>query len=378
MMNPRENLLQTLRCENHQWIPVCPYLFPNENPTQGIPEELKEAFSSSSGNLAGDILKLGEYLGAEDYLLPVPEPAALVSDTCSFETKEVEKGKFVTTLSTPKGELRQIAEEMPGYPRMVTERYAKTIEDVAKLIEYFSSLSVKVAPEIVKKIKDLQKLAGERGVLFCRTNGTPLGMCYRVYSDITNLIYLIADAPRTMKELFDCMEDKYLQLYEGMLRAAPEIDAFFGMDDTSTTLISPDMFDSFNVELTNKRADLCHACGKIYMHHSCGLIRNLLPIYRKTRMNGVDAFTPPPIGDVGYAEGRKLLGPGYSMLSGLANGLSSLDMDAIRRQVIHRFRDARAAGNVIFCIGGSHLSFAAMKLMLAEAQKMKSKIPRRR
>jgi len=377
MMSPRENLLQTLRCEKPQWVPVCPYLFPNENPTRGIPEELKEAFSSS-GSLAGNIMKLGEYLGAEDYMLPVSAPAVLVSDTCSFETKEVEKGKFVTTLSTPKGELRQIAEAMPGYPSMVTERYVKTIDDIPRLIEYFSSLRVKLAPEVLEEIKKTKVLMGGKGVLFCRTNGTPLGMCYRVYSDLTNLIYLVADAPGTMKELFDCMEDKYLQLYEGMLRAAPEIDAFFGMDDTSTTLISPAMFESFNVELTNKRADLCHAGGKIYMHHSCGLIRNLLPIYRKTRMNGVDAFTVPPIGNVGYAEGREILGPGYSMLSGLANGLGALDKDAICRQVTHRFADARAAGNVIFSVGGAHLSFAAMELMLAEAQKMKSEIPRRR
>jgi hypothetical protein len=131
------------------------------------------------------------------------------------------------------------------------------------------------------------------------------------------------------------------------------------------------MFDSFNVELTNKRADLCHAYGKIYMHHSCGLIRNLLPIYRKTRVDGVDAFTPPPIGDVRYTEGRKLLGPEYSMISGLASGLSSMDKDVICRQVADHFEDARTAGNVVFCVGGAHLTFSAMELIFTEAQKMK-------
>ena len=372
MMSSRENLLQTLHCENHQWIPVCVGLFPNENPTQGIPEELRDVFCSSSGKLARDILKLGEYLGAKDYLLPVPAPATLVSDTCLFETKEVKKGEFITTLSTPKGDLRQVSEKREGYPGMVTERYVKTTDDAVRLMAYFSSLRVEPAPDKLKEIKDIQKLIGDKGVLFCRTNGTPMGMCYRVYSDITNLIYMIADAPGIMKDLFACMEEKYFQLYEGMLRTAPEIDAFYGMDDTSTTLISPDMFDSFNVELTNQRADLCHAHGKIYMHHSCGLIHDLLPIYRKTRMDGVDAFTCPPIGDVGYAEGRKLLGPKYSIRSSVASGLRSLDKDVICRHVADRFEGARTAGNVVFAVGGSHLSFAAMELIFAEAQKMKS------
>ena len=371
-INSRENLLQTLHCENPQWIPVYVDLFPNQNPTEGIPEELKEVFCLSSGSLASNILKLGEYLGTEDYLLPVGSPAALVSDTCSIETEQVENGKFVSTLSTPKGKLRQVTEKMEGYPSMVIERYVKTIDNAVRLMEYFSSLRIEPVPDALKEIKDLREAVGDKGALFCRTNGTPLGMCYRVYSDLTNLIYMIADAPQTMKVLFACMEEKYFQLYECMLREAPEIDAFMGMDDTSTTLISPDMFDLFNVELTNKRADLCHAHGKIYMHHSCGLIHDLLPIYRKTRIDGVDAFTAPPIGDVGYAEGRKLLGPKYSIRSSVASGLRSLDKDVICRHVADRFEGARTAGNVVLSVGGSHLSFAAMELIFAEAQKMKS------
>jgi len=359
-----------LRCEDPLWVPVCVGLYPNENPTLGIPEELRDVFSSSSGSPAQEILKLGEYFRAKDFMLPVPPPAALVSNTCLIETGPVENGRFVSTLSTPKGELRQVTEVPEGYQRLITERYVKTIDDAVRLIEYFASLRVELIPDNVKKIKDVQKLVGDKGLLFCRTFGTPLGMCYRVYSDITNLVYMITDDPKTIGDLFACMEEKYFQLYEFMLRATPEIDAFFGMDDTSTTLISPDMFDSFNVELTNKRADLCHTYGKIYMHHSCGLIHDLLPIYRKTRVDGIDAFTPPPIGNVGYTEGRKLLGPKYSMTSGLGSGLRSMEKDVICSHVADRFKDAKTAGNVLLYVGGAHLTFSAMELIFTEAQKM--------
>ncbi|OGV55674.1 MAG: hypothetical protein A2017_03065 [Lentisphaerae bacterium GWF2_44_16] len=370
-MTPRENLLQTLRCENPQWIPTSAYLFPNENPTSGVPEKLKDVFNSSSGSLAHDILKLGEYWGAEDFKLPVPSPATFVSDTCSIKTEEIGKNKFISTMSTPKGELRQITEKPEGHPSLVTERYVKTIDDAIKLIEYFSSLRIEITPDNVRKIKDLQKLLGDRGILFFRTFGTPLGMCYRVYSDIVNLVYMIADAPVIMGDLFACMEEKYFQFYEFVLREVPEIDAFFGMDDTSTTLISPDMFNTFNVELLNKRADLCHAHGKIYMHHSCGLIHDLLPVYRKTRMDGVDAFTVPPIGNVGYIEGRKLLGPRYSMNSSLTSGMHSMDKDAIKIHLANRFKEAGTAGNVALGVGGAHLTFSEMEFIFTEAQKFK-------
>ena len=372
IISPRENLLRTLRCEDPQWVPVCPHLFPNENPTQGIPEELRDVLDSSSGILAHDILELGEYFGAGDFMLPVPAPAYLVSDTCSVETKQLGKGTSVSTMSTPKGELRQVTESREGFPSLATERYVATIDDVVRLIEYFASLRVQPIPGNMEQIAALQTRAGDKGVLFCRTFGTPLGMCYRVYSDIVNLVYMIADDPKTIGALFACMEEKYLELYEFMLREAPEIDAFLGMDDTSTSLISPNMFDSFNVELTNKRADLCHAHGKIYMHHSCGLIHDLLPLYRKTRMDGVDAFTPPPIGDVGYIEGRKLLGPKYSMISGLTGGLLSMEKDLICRRVTDRFEDARAAGNVVFSVGGAHLTFPALELFFTEAHRLRT------
>jgi hypothetical protein len=131
------------------------------------------------------------------------------------------------------------------------------------------------------------------------------------------------------------------------------------------------MFDRFNVDLTNKRADLCHRHGKLYLHHSCGLIRGLLPIYRKTRMDGVDAFTSPPIGNVGYAEGRNLLGTGYSIRSGLASGLYSFDQAAIQRHVMNRFADARKAGHVVLSVGGSHLTFPALERIFTTAHKMK-------
>ena len=370
-MTPRENLLQTLRCENPQWIPVSVYLVPNENPSSGIPNELRDVFNSSWGDLGHNILKLGEYWGAEDFQLPVPQPATLISSTCSFETKEIEKNKFLSTISTSKGMLRQITEVSEGHPALVTERYVKNIDDVAMLIEYFSSLHIEIIPDNVKKIKDLHKSLGNRGILFYRTFGTPLGMCYRVYSDILNLVYMITDAPEIMEDLFACMEEKYFEFYEFVLREVPEIDAYFGMDDTSTTLISPTMFETFNVKLINKRADLCHKYGKIYMHHSCGLIHDLLPIYRKTRMDGVDAFTVPPIGNVSNSEGRELLGTGYSMNSRLASGLQSLDKDVMIKYVRNRFEDAKKAGSVAFYAGGANLTFSAMEFTFSEAQKHK-------
>ena len=82
--------------------------------------------------------------------------------------------------------------------------------------------------------------------------------------------------------------------------------------------ISPTMFGEFNLDCTDARADICHAEEKLYFHHSCGLIRDLLPLYRETRTDAVHAFTTPPIGDVTLAEGRELLGNRITIIAGVA------------------------------------------------------------
>lgn len=378
MMTPRENLLKTLRCEDPEWIPVYPTdIHPNAHPTREIPPEMADVFDPKNVTWSDYeknsrlTLKLGDYLGAEEYMLPVNAPAWLKSETCFTKSERIGPTRTATILSTPKGDLRQVTTVPESAPSLVTERYVKTAEDAVKLTAYFDSLRVETSPDMVVAARAIKARAGDRGVLFCRTEGTPLGMCYRVYSDLTNLIYLIADEPTLIGNLFAAMEEKYVRLYERMLQEAPEIDAFFGMDDTSTTLISPRMFEQYNVELTNARADLCHRYGKLYLHHSCGLIRDLLPVYRKTRMDGVDAFTPPPIGNVGYAEGRGLLGPGFSLRAGGLSAVPSFKPEAIRGHVEQRFVDARKAQHVLLGVGGDHLTLPALAAIFTHAQKIK-------
>jgi len=364
-------MLRTFRCDGAEWIPVAPYLFPNENPTVGVPEALRTVLDSSSGDLAGDHLKLGEYLGAEDYFLPVTAPAELVSDI--WVPQVVKEGiQTVLTLPTPRGDLRQVTVYPEGAPPAVTERFLKTVEDVERLIAWFETLRVVKRPKRLEEVRRVRERLGDRGVVFCRIEGTPLGMCYRVYAHLEDLIYLLADHPEVMENLFEIMEDRYEAHLKVLLEIAPEIDVFMGMDDTSTTLISPAMFERYSVEPTNRRADLCHAHCKLYLHHSCGLIRDLLPVYRKTRMDGVDAFTPPPTGNVTYSEGRRLLGPRISLRSGLAGGLRGVtDPVCIREHVEERMRDALSAGSVVFLVGGASLTFPAMARLFEEAQRFK-------
>jgi hypothetical protein len=84
-----------------------------------------------------------------------------------------------------------------------------------------------------------------------------MGMMSRVYSGVATLAYLWADAPAALRDLFAVMEANYRQrLATG---AASDLDAIVGVDGTSTTTISPAMFEQYNLGPTDARAAAAHA-----------------------------------------------------------------------------------------------------------------------
>jgi hypothetical protein len=148
------------------------------------------------------------------------------------------------------------------------------------------------------------------------------------------LAYLWNDAPSALRDCFTIMERNYLQRLSVGVQS--DVDAVVGVDDTSTTAISPTMFEACNMELTDERARRTHAAGKLYFHHSCGLIRDLLPLYRQTQMDAVHAFTIPPTGNVTVSEGRRLLGDRITIISGVKQMEGSMNDLAAVRASIHR------------------------------------------
>lgn len=370
----KENMLRILRGELAEWIPIVLYSDPFNHPNiDTMPAKLAEKFRKDVGNwgkCAELSVALSEYMGVNEYILNSPCPVNIVLGN-GVEEKYHDAG--VKTIYTPLGTLTQKAESHGG-EGYVTKRFVSERDDLIKLAEYFESWQLELNLDAVADIRRKKDFIKDNGLIWIYSNGTPLGMMYRVYSDITDLVYLIADCPDEVKALFAVMERKYLQIFEVILREVPEIDIVVGLDDTSTTLISPDMFDEFNVGLTNKRADLIHKHGKFYMHHSCGLIHDLLPAYRKTRMDAVHAFTTPPIGNVTLPEGRKLLGDKIAIATRvLEPHMLKPDAadDEIKAQMHARFEDVKKAGRVMLYLNAPSDQYGVdfMIKVLAEARK---------
>jgi len=54
--------------------------------------------------------------------------------------------------------------------------------------------------------------------------------------------------------------------------------------------------------------EIMHRHGKVALVHMCGKINRLLPSIKQTGLDGIDALTPPPVGDVDFRCAYQLFG----------------------------------------------------------------------
>jgi hypothetical protein len=353
MITPRENLLKVLRHEQPEWIPVTGHCDPYNQPSR---EGMDPALAAALGEVHwGDTatVTFSRYLGLDImdwYGLPMRITRRSVA------VEETVAGDVTTRVwHTPQGDLREVIQVCRDPTGAVssnwTEHLVKGPEDLPAFAAIFEDEVIEPDPDAITRARERRKLIGDDGMILGAMDGTPLGMMFRMYSGVATLAYLWADAPEALRDCFAVMEANYLQRLKVGVQS--DIDVVVSVDDTSTTAISPDMFEECNLALTDARADAAHAAGKFYFHHSCGLIKDLLPLYRRTKMDAVHAFTIPPVGNVTVAEGRRALGDRITIMAGVNQLAGPMDDRAAVREDIHRMiREAGAGDHFILGAAG--------------------------
>ncbi|MGD0090411.1 MAG: uroporphyrinogen decarboxylase family protein [Planctomycetota bacterium] len=353
MTTPRENLLKVFRHEIPEWIPVTGHCDPYNQPNRsGMDPALAAALGEVQWGSQATVT-FSRYLGLDImdwYGLPVRITRRNVA-----VAQTVQDDVTTRVWHTPKGELREVSRICRDATGAVssnwTEHLVKGPEDLPALAAIYEDEVIGPDPDGIARARLRHELIGGDGLLLGPMDGTPLGMMYRVYSGVEALAYLWADAPAALRDCFAVMEANYLRRLNAGVQS--DIDVVVSVDDTSTTVISPAMFEACNLALTDARAAAAHAAGKLYFHHSCGLIRHLLPLYRRTKMDAVHAFTIPPIGNVTVREGRRALGDRITIIAGVEQLAGPLDDRAAVRQSIHRMiREAEPWDHFILGVAG--------------------------
>jgi len=353
MATRRDNLLRIFQHEKPQWVPIVGHCDPYNQPSR---DGMDPALASALGEVCwgGEATVIfSRYLGL-DIMDWYGMPVSIKRRTVTVESQT--DGDSTTNIwRTPKGDLREVIRVCRDATGAVssnwTEHMVKGPDDLPALAWIFEDEAIGPDPDGIVRTRQRRHLIGDDGLLLGTMDGTPLGMMFRVYSGVATLAYLWADAPGALHDLLAVMESNYLQRL--MAGAQSDADVIVSVDDTSTTAISPTMFEACNLALTDERARRAHDAGKLYFHHSCGHIRDLLPLYRRTQMDAVHAFTIPPLGNATIAEGRKGLGDRLTIIAGLEQLAGPMQDRAGVRESIHRMiREAEPFDHFILNVAG--------------------------
>jgi len=131
----------------------------------------------------------------------------------------------------------------------------------------------------------------------------------RLYIDdmgVEEAIYALIDYPSTCEAYFEAMKISDERLID-VINASPLEIINFG-DNVHSGTLSPDLFRKYVLPVYQWKCEKLHAAGKFVHAHWDGDCKPLLPFAQETGLDGIEAITPVPQGDVTLEETKEALG----------------------------------------------------------------------
>jgi len=188
---------------------------------------------------------------------------------------------------------------------------------------------------------------GEEGINMAFTWKTPfqalvydwmgLEVCYREYQG----------HPKKFRRLYEIMCEKQKELFEVIAHSPAE--EVWVAENLTNDITSPKFFKEFCLPFYNEIADILHKKGKILGCHFDGKLKGLESLIGKTKLDFIDAFTPPPMGDVPLEEARAYW-PDKVILCNFPENVFLKSKEEIERYTVDLLRKAAPGNNFMLVI----------------------------
>jgi uroporphyrinogen-III decarboxylase len=333
-MTPRQRLLAAIRGQEVDRIPWSPFLaYWWESQPWDVQDRGQFWFMKEIGAdallrgfatpfVSSDLHGLGVY---EAFREPIPD----------CEVRHAVDGDDIRVwYETPVGTLTTLARYSPaGDTRFLVEHPVKTREDYRILGYIVERMTIRPDYEPIQTaIDDL----GEDGLyvpLISPFLKTPFQALVEHFVGTEQLVYDLADYPEEVEALLEVMSERAMEAVE--IAAASPAEAFITWEDSSTTNVSPKLFERYIAPEMSRWGEVVHGAGKLLLHHACGHVRALLPAMAEEEIDVVESLSPPPTGNVEVWEAQEVLLPkGVGVIGGIEpTHFLNLSLDELRDYV---------------------------------------------
>ena len=230
-----------------------------------------------------------------------------------FVEQPLNETDTLTTIETPVGNQTEVIRRPPSSDYLIHIKWEVETEEELKVATWREENTTWTWDQ--KKFEDSQKKVGDLGaptMFFPRMNVQSL---YIEKMGIENGVFAIYDWPDTTEAYFSALEDSHFRLIE-IVNTSPVEIINFGENIHSGTL-SPSLFVKYHLPACQRRCEKLHAAGKFISSHWDGDCKPLIQYAKETGLDGIEAITPVPQGDVTLEEIKAALGDAMFLLDGI-------------------------------------------------------------
>ena len=284
-MTPRERIRAALLGRPVDHIPVCIY-------QELLPRGETERRLRNEG------------IGIYHTWIPVVHTERPNTTVTTTNYKENGRWWIRNTISTPVGEVNEVLRTGGAYhTNLRCEFFIKKPTDY-KVVEFmFKDETYFPCPEI---FNEADRNMGEDGLVVGAIDCTPM----------QNMLIFLMGPERFAIDYYEHQEE-FFSLYEVMCRqqdkqyeiAADSPAEFIEFGDNITAeMIGLERFQKYVVPCYNRFAEILHVKGKRLGSHMDGKLKILKEAIGNCNLDFIEAFTPPPDGDLSIREARECWG----------------------------------------------------------------------
>lgn len=223
----------------------------------------------------------------------------------SIKTCNTVDGRVTTyTMETPVGSVTRILQTTPSsWASLVKKEWVETEEDL-KIWTYIENhTNWAFDPKVFDEVKSVWGNLGSPAIFIPRVSMQKL---YIDLMGVENAVYAIYDFEETVLEYFAALRECHFRLID-VINECPIELINFG-DNIHSGTLSPELFEKYVLDEYKMRCDRLHKAGKFVYSHFDGDNKGLMEFYQQTGLDGIEAITPAPQGDVTLEDAKKYLG----------------------------------------------------------------------